>query len=104
MYKWSYRRFSHDAFLSDVGKIGWSDIYDEEEPDRVLELFLNKFQPVIDNHAPIKKLMIRNCRASWIDNELKDYMTQRDEAKKTAQKTGSITDRQKYCNELQIML
>lgn len=41
--------------------------------------------------------MIRNCKVSWIYNELKDYMTKVGEVKKTAQKTGSVTDRQKYC-------
>lgn len=52
--KRSYRRFSHDYFLRDVGNINWSNIYDEKEPDGALELFLKKFEPVIDKHAPVR--------------------------------------------------
>lgn len=40
---------------------------------------------------------MRNYKALWVDKELKAYMSQRDEAKRTPQITGSITDRQKYC-------
>ncbi len=86
VYKRSYRRFSQEAFLRDIGNIKWSEIYEVEEPNDALELFIRKFQPVIDNHAPIKKLIIKDCRASWIDSELKDNMAQRDEAMRIAKK------------------
>lgn len=56
MHKRSFRRFTQDDFLRDVGNIDWSNIYDEKEHDGALELFLKKFQSVIDKHAPVRKL------------------------------------------------
>ena len=69
VYKRSYRRFSEEAFLEDVSNICWSNIYNEKEPDGALELFLKKFQPIIDKHAPVRKLMVWSCRVPWVDEE-----------------------------------
>lgn len=37
---------------------------------------------VVNNHAPLKKFIVKAKGAPWVDNELRSLMAQRDEAKK----------------------
>lgn len=97
MHKRSYRGFSKEAFLEDVSNICWSKVYNVIEPDEALEHFLAKFVPVIDKHAPVRKVTVRTCRAPWVDVELKGYMSQRNQAKEKAQNSGCTKDRENYC-------
>lgn len=48
----------------------------KNDPDDAIEAF-NKL-------TPVKKRTVRNVRSLWIDDELKDCMIQRDQAKKIA--------------------
>lgn len=91
------KRFSEEAFLNDICKTDWSSVLKEEEPDVALNVFMSKFVPVIDQHAPVKKMTVRTSGAPWMDEELKQQMALRNEAKATANKTRSVTDRRKYC-------
>ena len=34
--------------------------------------------PIIDKHAPVKKLTVGTVKAPWIDEELKNCMVERD--------------------------
>lgn len=71
-------------------------MFREEEPDAALKAFLSKFVPVIDHHAPVRKMTVRTFGAPWLDEELKQQMALRNEAKAIANKTGSVIDRRKY--------
>lgn len=68
----------------------------KDDPDEALEAFNELLGKVIDKHAPVKKRTVRNVRSSWIDDELKDCMTQRDQAKEMANKSSYISDWQIY--------
>jgi hypothetical protein len=48
--------------------------------------------PIVDKHAPVKKLTVRPFRAPWIIDELKNDMVQRNYAKRlqTSQATQLI--------------
>ena len=52
--------------------------------------------PVTNKHAPIKKMTVTTVKSPWIDEELKNGMVERDEAKGMAIKSGSTTDWQTY--------
>lgn len=56
----------------------------KNDPDDAIEAFNKLFLETIDKHAPVKKRTVRNVRSLWIDDELKDCMIQRDQAKKIA--------------------
>ena len=48
--------------------------------------------PVTNKHAPIKKMTVKTVTSLWIDEELKHFMIERDEAKGMANKSGCTTD------------
>ncbi len=45
----------------------------------------------------MKKHTVKNIRAAWIDNELKNIMVERDVAKDIANRTGNKQDWGVYC-------
>lgn len=60
-------------------------------------MFMDKLMGVVNKHAPLWKRTIRSNRATWLDNELKSLMLQRDKAKDTAQQSENYGDRKTYC-------
>jgi hypothetical protein len=50
------------------------------------------FIRVTKKHATIKKMTVETVKSPWNDEELKNGMVERDEAKDMANKSGSPTD------------
>jgi hypothetical protein len=67
-------------------------VCNEEQPDAALDAFMKLLIPVTNKHAPIKKMTVKTVKSPWIDEELKNCMVVRDEAKGMAIKSGSPTD------------
>ena len=82
VYKRSYNRFCCDSYVDDAKNMCWSDVINEEHP------FMKLLLPIIDKHAPVKKLTVRTVKAPWMDEELKNCMVERDGAKGVANKSG----------------
>ena len=61
----------------------WSDVINEEHPDAAFDEFMKLLLPIIDKHAPVKKLTLRSDKSPWIDEELKKMMVERDGAKRS---------------------
>ena len=43
--------------------------------------FMKLLIPVTNKHAPIKKITVKTVKSPWIDEEFKNGMVERDEAK-----------------------
>ncbi len=79
-----------ELFCKDVNNICWPDVYKEGHPDDALAAFEILFYSLLDKHAPMKKYTVKNIRAPWIDNELKNIMVERDVAKGIANRTSRL--------------
>jgi hypothetical protein len=53
--------------------------------------------PVTNKHAPIKKITVKAVKSQWNDEELKNGMVEKNEAKGMANKSGCTTDWQTSC-------
>ena len=69
----------------------------EEQPDAALDTFMKLLIPVTNKHAPIKKMTVQTLKSLWIEEELKNGMLERDEAKGMANNSGCTTDWKTYC-------
>ena len=58
--------------------ICWSDVNNNLYPDSALDKCIILLLPIIDKHAPVKKLTVRTVKAPWINEELKNCMVQRE--------------------------
>ena len=62
-----------------------------------LSLFKELFTSIAIKHAPLRKSTVRSNGAPWIDDELRNVMIQRADAKNVAEKYGTLFDKQSYC-------
>jgi hypothetical protein len=72
-------------------------VCNEELSDPSRDTFMKLLTPVTKWHAPIKKITVKTVKSPWINEEFKNVMVERDEAKGVANKSGFITDWQMYC-------
>ena len=93
----SYKRFNENAFIDEISRVNWNMVCNVADPEAALDLFMSLFMNVVNKYAPLKKFMVKNKSAPWLDQNLRSLMTERDMAKKLSVSSGSIDDRQKYC-------
>ena len=72
-------------------------VCNEDQPDAALDTFMKLRLPLTNKHAPINKMTVKSVESLWIDEELKNGMVGRDEAKGMANKSGCTADWQTYC-------
>ena len=80
--KRSYKHFNKEVFVGEVEQVDWSGVCNENNPERALNVFMNLLMKIVNRHAPIRKFTVRSKGAPWIDKELLELMTVRDNAKK----------------------
>ena len=97
IYKRCYKRFNEIEFVQSVNRESWVNVLEETDPNKALINFDELFMSIADRHAPIRKFTVRNVRTPWLDDEMKEYMVQRDEAKLAASRSGIKSDWQVYC-------
>lgn len=92
-----FKYYNENDYYNEVRNIDWTTVLREEDPDLALDVFTNLLIPIIDKHAPVRKQTVRNVTAPWLDQELKQYMMQRNRAKAEAIKSGDVLQWGKYC-------
>ena len=80
--KRSYKYFDCEAFLQDLRKINWSDVYRCTEVDAAVDIFTHHFTAVLNNHAPWIRYQQRRHYSHWITEDTKSLIKQRDNQKK----------------------
>lgn len=94
IHKRSYRFFRKEEFI-DVQNSSWLNVLSKTDPEALYE-FNNIFMRLVDQHAPLKKFVVRATSTPWLDKELKDSMKERDNANITANITGNQLDWKVY--------
>lgn len=90
------KNFNDEMFLSDMKTISWKYVYEKDNPDEALAVLNTLLLLVIEKHSPMKKQTVRNVKAPWLDEELRNLMKQREEAKKEAIMSTYESDWQIY--------
>ena len=95
--KRSLKNFDQTAFLDDLSRVPSCAAYVFEDPDDVYWCWEKLFNQVLDDHAPIKKINLRQSSGSkFITAEIRHVMRERDRFKKTFHKTRHQTDWENY--------
>ena len=92
----SYKRFNEDTFLAELQTIQWDDLHIINDAEVALKMFMDHFMNVVNRHAPIRKFTVKSKCAPWLDDELKQMMQLRDEAKNVAVLSNSFDDKLAY--------
>lgn len=97
IFKRSLKNFDQTAFLDDLSKVPFCAAYVFEDPDDVYWCWEKLFNQVLDDHAPIRKVNMRQSIGSkFITVEIRQAMRERDRFKKKFHKTRHQTDWENY--------
>ncbi len=77
---------------SDLAAVPRDFVYLEDEIDCAFDCFSKLFTDVVDHHAPIMKRTIKAKPSLWVDQQLREAIAQRDEAKAVASWSGLVSD------------
>ena len=69
MYYRNYKNFSNSNFLKDLSNS--TIILDSDDPNENYKFLTTKFQEVVNRHIPLKKKILRENHASFIDKEFR---------------------------------
>ena len=72
----TYRNFTDVSFQRDVANIDWANTLELLNPNEIAKDFTQKFNKVMDHHAPLKRLKIREHAPDWLNT---DYLAHIDE-------------------------
>ena len=94
--KRSYKKFSEQEFLVELGKVSWWDVYCCQDVDISVDIFTSKITNILDKMAPVKKFQLRSKYAAWLNDSSKDKIKQRDSTQQAASVSGSEEDWKSY--------
>ena len=77
--KRSYKNFVKDAFIEDLKKVDWTEVYNCKDADTAAEVFGRKFRYVLNIHAPWIRIQARKNFSPWLTDETKEMMKLRDD-------------------------
>ena len=78
------KNFNTEDFLRDLEQKYWDNIYHFEDPNKMWKIWKCMLMEVIDKHAPLRSRRISNRKSSWITNDLRRQIFNRDYLKKKA--------------------
>ena len=84
----SFKHYNHDAFNRDISMAPWSVIDNFDDVENKLNAFHLLFNPILDNHAPIKRTKIQGRSNPCVTDEIRALMKTRDKWRKLARKTN----------------
>ncbi|KAI8482491.1 Titin-like [Branchiostoma belcheri] len=68
----------------------------ESNVEDALACFMHLFTDILDKHAPVRKSSVRASPSQWVDDDLRELMNQRDEAKRIALASKTTDDYKVY--------
>ncbi len=85
----SYKHYDASAFASDISEAPWSVIENCDDVDETeLNAFHLLFDPMLDQHAPVRRVRLRTRRNPFVTDEIKLLMKTRDNWRRQACRTN----------------
>jgi exonuclease III len=92
----STKNFNSNAFLFDLSQVNFNDVYQYSNPENALEIWYQKFNFVLDKHAPLKTKRVKSqTLPRWLTPEIMSAMKERDACKKAGRHAEYKTLRNK---------
>ncbi|RLU25269.1 hypothetical protein DMN91_003362 [Ooceraea biroi] len=66
-----------NAFLVDLEALNWSDVFQMDNIDMMIQIFNRFILNTIDKHAPERLIVMRKLPASWLGADIKRMMVER---------------------------
>ena len=91
-----YKNYDPERFTEDLSRIPWYENALIDDTNEKEEHFNNTFFGVLERHAPVKKKKVRQRHCSFIDQQIKELMEERDLSHRVACESGVVADWDHY--------
>ncbi len=92
----SYKNYESDRLLADLQQVPWYEISLVDDVNEMLALFNERFLDVLEKHAPVKIVKIKNRRCPFVNTEIRKLMKHRDGILTVARCTRLHSEWEKY--------
>ncbi len=70
----SYKNYESDRLLADLKQVPWYEIPLVDDVNKMLAIFNERFLDVLEKHAPVKTVKIKNRRCPFVNTEIRELM------------------------------
>ena len=85
----NFKHFVEVDFINDLKKVSWQNVECFYDPNLAWQAWKSDFNAILDHHAPIRHMRVRQSSERWLTFDIKRVMKERDYHKKHAVKYGS---------------
>lgn len=87
-----FKNFNDQAFLHDLAEVSWDRLSLIPDINNAWTFFYDSFIEIINKHAPIKKMRLRNRCSPWFNHDLAEQLRQKNFTWRRARKSKSPVD------------
>ena len=102
-----FRKYDASKFLQDLERLPWMENSLIGDVSERVDHFNQHFLCLVNKHAPVKKVKIKHRQFPFVDEQLKQHLSERDQLLKIAKDTNSPQEWQTYRakrNEVKVRL
>ena len=96
--KRSFKNFSPDQFCEAVRQVSWYELYMCDSPSKAVDILTKELNIILDKLAPVRTIQVRTKYASWLSDESKKLLKDRNEAQKRAVESKDPDDWRAFKN------
>ena len=85
----NFKHFSEVDFIDDLNRVSWQDVECFDDPNLAWEAGKCDFNAILDHHAPIRHMRVRQSSVPRLTFDIKKMMKKRDYHRKHSIKYGS---------------
>ena len=85
----NFKHFVEVHFINDVKRVSWQNVECFDDPSLAWQAWKSDCNAILDHHAPIRHVGVRQSSVPWLSFDIKKVMKERDYHKKHAVKYGS---------------
>ena len=85
----NFKHFVEVDFINDLKRVSWQNVECFDDPNLAWQAWKSDFNAILDHHAPIRHMRVRQSSVPWLTFDIKRVMKERDYHKKHAVKYGS---------------
>ena len=85
----NFKHFVEVDFINDLRRVSWQNVECFDDPNLAWQAWKSDLKVILDHHAPIRHMRVRQSSAPWLTFDIKKMMKEQDYHKKHPIKYGS---------------
>ena len=96
VYCRNLRKINLQNFKSDLSQVSWDDVLNDTDSNNAFDVWLTKFNLVLNKHAPLRKKRVRQKESPWMNADILNKIRERNAMRKKANLSKSEDDWKTY--------